>query len=65
MITAPDLMTRYHREVSDVTPRTEFVEARYSGGSPASWNSTSAATVSTASLNAASLAAAEGASSIE
>jgi methyltransferase (TIGR00027 family) len=36
MITAPDLMTRYHREVSDVTPRTEFVEARYSGGSPAS-----------------------------
>jgi methyltransferase (TIGR00027 family) len=25
-ITAPDLMERYHRDVTDVTPRTEFVE---------------------------------------
>lgn len=28
MITAPTLMERYHREVSEVTPRTEFVEGK-------------------------------------
>jgi methyltransferase (TIGR00027 family) len=27
-VTAPDLMKRYHRDVSDVTPRTEFVEGK-------------------------------------
>jgi len=35
-ISAPDLMRRFDRDPTDVTPRTAFVEARYSGGSPAS-----------------------------
>jgi hypothetical protein len=31
VISAPDLMHRYHRDLTDVTPRTAFVEGHFLG----------------------------------